>query len=167
MSVKIKNKPQFYRDLILISVVLIVVFGIYFFSLFNRTKGEMAHIQYDNKILFSINLEDGLRESRTSTYIVTSMPVIDGDKLLINGVEDTRLDTGDGVIVFENIYVIKGRLGYVLLEYSPVKKMIQVVEETSPYNICSNQGFSNSAPIVCLPNYVTIVFGDIDVDVIM
>ena len=69
--------------------------------------------------------------------------------------------------MFENSYVIKGRLGYVLLEYSPEKKMIQVVEETSPYNICSNQGFSNSAPIVCLPNYVTIVFGDIDVDVIM
>ena len=132
---KINNKPQFYRDLILISVVLIVVFGIYFFSLFNQTKGEMAHIQYDNKILLSINLENGSRESRTSTYIVTSMPVIEGDKLLINNVIDNRLDTGDGVIVFENSYVIKGRLGYVLLEYSPEKKMIQVVEETSPYNI--------------------------------
>ncbi|MDD4070275.1 MAG: NusG domain II-containing protein [Candidatus Izemoplasmatales bacterium] len=164
---KLYDKKLIYRDIILISVVLVIVFGVYFFSLFNRPVGEMAHVKYDNKTLFSINLEDGLRDSKTSTYIVDYMPIIDGDKLFINGVEDTRLKMGDGVIVFGNTYVVRGRLGYVLLEYSPIKKMIQVVEETSPYNICSNQGFSNSAPIVCLPNYVTIVFGAVEVDVIM
>ena len=55
-----------------------------------------------------------------------------------------------------NIYDVKGYLGNVKIEVKD--KKIRVIEEISPYNICSKMGFvdSVSKPIVCLPNKITI-----------
>ena len=71
------------------------------------------------------------------------------------------------VLAYGNYYFIKGKLGYVKIEYSPSKKKIRVVEETSPYNICSKQGYSDNAPIVCLPNLIYITFSDSEVDFVI
>ena len=55
-----------------------------------------------------------------------------------------------------------------MIEYNSRNKTIKVLEETSPYNICSTQGESKGAPIVCLPNLVTITFRELkDMDVII
>lgn len=51
----------------------------------------------------------------------------------------------------------RGTLGDVIIEVKDNK--IRVQEETSPYNICSIQGWVEYArvPIVCLPNHVMIL----------
>ncbi len=54
-------------------------------------------------------------------------------------------------------YTVKGTLGDVFIEVKD--KRIRVEKETSPYNICSIQGWVQYAnvPITCLPNHVVIV----------
>ena len=53
-------------------------------------------------------------------------------------------------------YEVKGYLGPVKIEVN--NKRIRVIEETSPNNICSKQGYVSSVttPIICLPNKITI-----------
>jgi len=54
-------------------------------------------------------------------------------------------------------YTVKGTLGDVFIEVKD--KAIRVEKETSPYHLCSIQGWVQYAnvPIVCLPNHVVIV----------
>ncbi|MGB7594224.1 MAG: NusG domain II-containing protein [Erysipelotrichaceae bacterium] len=54
-------------------------------------------------------------------------------------------------------YTVKGTLGDVFIEVKD--KAIRVEKETSPYHLCSLQGWVQYAnvPIVCLPNHVVIV----------
>lgn len=57
----------------------------------------------------------------------------------------------------DNTYTVDGTLGDVIIEVKDNK--IRVQEETSPYNICSIQGWVEYArvPIVCLPNHIMIL----------
>lgn len=57
----------------------------------------------------------------------------------------------------DGTYTVDGTLGDVIIEVKDNK--IRVEEETSPYNICSIQGWVEYArvPIVCLPNHVMIL----------
>jgi len=54
-------------------------------------------------------------------------------------------------------YTVKGTLGDVFIEVKD--KAIRVEKETSPYHLCSIQGWVQYAnvPIVCLPNHIVIV----------
>jgi hypothetical protein len=54
-------------------------------------------------------------------------------------------------------YTVKGTLGDVFIEVKD--KAIRVEKETSPYHLCSLQGWVKYAnvPIVCLPNHIVIV----------
>jgi len=67
-------------------------------------------------------------------------------------------------------YTVQGTLGEVFIEVQDQR--IRVEKETSPYNICSIQGWVSSSmiPITCLPNHIIIVIvapkqGDIDFEV--
>lgn len=67
-------------------------------------------------------------------------------------------------------YVVQGTLGEVYIEVKDQK--IRVERETSPYNLCSIQGWVSSSmvPITCLPNHILIVIvapqeGDTDFEV--
>ncbi|MGI6360626.1 MAG: hypothetical protein ACOX02_06370 [Acholeplasmatales bacterium] len=162
------NKKQLIRDSLLIGIVVMVIAIIYLISVINRKPGEVATINYDNKPLFSVSLSDGKFGANTDVYEVTSMPKIEDGKLYINDELFTKLEKGKGVLVYQNYYVILGNLDYVMIEYNSRNKTIKVLKETSPYNICSTQGESKGAPIICLPNLVTITFGSLkDVDVII
>lgn len=54
-------------------------------------------------------------------------------------------------------YTVDGTLGEVLIEVKD--KSIRVEKETSPYHLCSIQGWVKYAnvPIVCLPNHIVII----------
>lgn len=54
-------------------------------------------------------------------------------------------------------YVVEGTLGDVFIEVK--NKALRVEKETSPYHICSIQGWVEFAnvPIVCLPNHIVII----------
>ncbi len=76
-----------------------------------------------------------------------------------------RLDmTKDGT------YTVQGALGDVTIEIASGR--VRVESETSPYHLCSIQGWvsHSDTPIVCLPNKITVTIengGSSDVDVIV
>lgn len=94
---------------------------------------------------------------------IDAKPSIDGQTLKYNN-EVISFEFGQTVVVYENYFYLLGGLGIVEIEYKDNK--VRVSKEKSPYNICSKQGFSDIAPIVCLPNFVTIEFTN-DTDVII
>ena len=53
-------------------------------------------------------------------------------------------------------YIVQGYNGDVVIEVK--NKKIRVVDENSNNHLCSKQGFTNSIPIVCLPNKIVIDF---------
>ncbi|MCQ5121467.1 NusG domain II-containing protein [Massilicoli timonensis] len=67
------------------------------------------------------------------------------------------------------IYHVKGTNGTVAIEVKD--GAVAVIEENSPYHLCSLQGFvsSGAEPIICLPNEIVISIeaDDGDVDVVM
>ncbi|MHB8096683.1 MAG: NusG domain II-containing protein [Erysipelotrichaceae bacterium] len=57
----------------------------------------------------------------------------------------------------DNTYVVEGTLGDVFIEVTD--QALRVEKETSPYRLCSIQGWVEFAnvPIVCLPNHIVIM----------
>ena len=57
----------------------------------------------------------------------------------------------------DKVYEVEGTLGIVFIEVE--NKRIRVEKETSPYHLCSIQGWVEYAniPIVCLPNHIVII----------
>jgi len=57
----------------------------------------------------------------------------------------------------DNNYVVQGTLGDVFIEVKD--RALRVEKETSPYHLCSIQGWVEFAnvPIVCLPNHIVIM----------
>ena len=57
----------------------------------------------------------------------------------------------------DDTYVVKGTLGEVFIEVKD--RALRVEKETSPYHLCSIQGWVEFAnvPIVCLPNHIVIM----------
>lgn len=57
----------------------------------------------------------------------------------------------------DNNYIVKGTLGDVFIEVKD--RALRVEKETSPYHLCSIQGWVEFAnvPIVCLPNHIVIM----------
>ena len=101
--------------------------------------------------------------------ISTEAPRIEENLIWINDYEFYELEMGSGLVRYqtgdETYYYIQGNLGYVVILYDQSKKQIKIDQETSPYNICSKQGWSDTKPIICLPNFVTIEFNDTEADV--
>ena len=56
-----------------------------------------------------------------------------------------------------NVYTVKGTLGKVQIEVKD--KKVRVEKETSPYHLCSIQGWVDAPnrPIVCLPNNIVVL----------
>lgn len=56
-----------------------------------------------------------------------------------------------------NVYTVKGTLGKVQVEVKDEK--VRVEKETSPYHLCSIQGWVDAPnrPIVCLPNNIVVL----------
>lgn len=160
-------KTKTKHDALVIGILLIVFGSILLITLVTRKAGEQAYVKYRNELMFTIDLETGNFKKTESqvVYTVTSLPVIDGEQLLVEGELFNQLDLGEGIVIYQNNYFILGNLGYLWIEYDNHK--VRVKTETSPYNICSRVGFSDIQPIICLPNFVTIEFRDLGLDVII
>ncbi|HET6785885.1 MAG TPA: NusG domain II-containing protein [Erysipelotrichaceae bacterium] len=64
----------------------------------------------------------------------------------------------------DNTYIVEGTLGDVFIEVKD--KALRVEKETSPYHLCSIQGWVEFAnvPIVCLPNHIVIMIENAEVN---
>lgn len=63
-----------------------------------------------------------------------------------------------------NIYEVNGELGKIKIEVNNSK--IKVIEENSPYHLCSKQGYisKQGESIVCLPNKIIIKLPNSQID---
>lgn len=123
-------------DIILISTVFLI--GIIAYFLMQITVNNSALVDgvavviYKDEKILEIQLEDGSYEI---------------------------LNTELGIEVDGTLFTIPDTNGThdLVIEYKDNK--VRVKEETSPQNICSIQGWSNSplAPITCLPNNLVIL----------
>lgn len=156
-----KNK----NDFLLIGLALILLGGLFIYSMATRIKGEVAFVKVSNQLVLEISLRDGTYSAKNpSNLIVSSVPVTINGFDLVTETEVIELEFGKTIVNYQNKFYVLGALGVVEIEYKDHK--VRVSEEKSPYNICSRQGFSDIAPIVCLPNFVTIEFSN-DTDVII
>lgn len=105
-------------------------------------KFLILFIVISSMVLF-VSLEWFVRAS-TSDQIIAVVTYYDKEVLRI----DMSVDAD---------YTVEGTLGDVFIEVRDRK--IRVEKETSPYNLCSIQGWVEYAnvPIVCLPNNVVII----------
>lgn len=71
--------------------------------------------------------------------------------------EVLRIDMG-----IDATYTVEGTLGEVFIEV--LDQQIRVEKETSPYHLCSIQGWVKytNVPIVCLPNHIVILIENAD-----
>lgn len=86
-------------------------------------------------------------------YRILSLSIT-GDKLANVYLDGFLIDVLD--LNVNQVQTYDGALGDVIVEVKSGK--IAVIEETSPQNLCSLQGFvsSNLTPIICLPNNLII-----------
>ncbi len=124
--------------ILLVAITVLALVGLFVVRTIQKNTAVpngTAYVIYNNKPVLEIELSDG------SYTILQTQYVIDVDEE-------------------ELIYIVQGTNGPVTIEYDDGK--VRVIDETSPKNICQDQGWSNSTvkPITCLPNNLVIVIKD-------
>lgn len=99
-------------------------------------ENGVAYVIYNNQAILEIELLDGSYKILQTQYVY---------------------DTST-----QHIYIVEGTNGPVTIEYKD--GAVRVIDETSPRNICQQQGWSNTPvkPITCLPNNIVIIIKDLD-----
>lgn len=126
-------------DIILILTIGVLAFVGWFVvrTIENNSVPEngVAYVLYNNQPILEIELSDGSFTVLQNQYVY---------------------DTST-----EHIYVVEGTNGPVTIEYND--GAVRVIDETSPQNICQQQGWSNTPvkPITCLPNNIVIIIKDL------
>ncbi len=130
-SVEAKDMKR--NDIVLIVLLLMVsagaLLGVRHLQNLTASEDGTARVFYQGELVLEIELKDG---SATAHH------------------EDVIIDMD------EHIYIVPGNLGDVTIRYRD--HQVEVIDETSPRNICQHQGRTNSPykPLTCLPNDVVI-----------
>jgi len=123
------------NDIILIGTIFIIslaaMITVFVFQARSQTIDGTAIVRYRGVEILYIHLEDGSYTILDDTAVIT----IDEEEMT---------------------YTVQGNLGNVVIQYRDHK--VSVIDETSPQNICQNQGETNSPlrPLTCLPNDVVV-----------
>jgi hypothetical protein len=64
-------------------------------------------------------------------------------------------------------YKIFGVRQEVVIGFDFTNQTVTILEEESPYNVCSNLGASSKLALICLPNAIRVEFSRADVDFVM
>ncbi|MFP4177606.1 MAG: hypothetical protein ACLFTZ_02475 [Acholeplasmataceae bacterium] len=156
----IRKRKQKKRDLIMIIALTIVVGGFLWFYQTNAYQGEAsrAYVFYGNAAEPIVTIDFIQKEvTRHEDQDVPEeyeqgYPYIDEDANTITLLGDFKQN---------------GVRQEVVIRYDFDRSTVQVIEETSPNNICSKEGESNGWPLICLPNRVRIEFEQSDEDFIV
>jgi hypothetical protein len=149
--IDLKSRSKNRRDYILLIVLFFLIGGVYFVfqSFFFGGEAQKAHIFYgsSNQPIVSI---DFVKRTVTKNY---SQSVPDGYDDIYPIIDLTHQK-----IVLLGFYSINQIRQEVVISYDFDKKSVIVIEEKSPFNICSREGESTGKPIICLPNRIRIEF---------
>ena len=77
------------------------------------------------------------------------------------------VDLNNQTITLLGDFEIQGIRQEVVIGYSFERKSVEILEEESPYHICSNQGESSQQALICLPNAIRVEFTSGDIDFII
>jgi hypothetical protein len=144
------------RDVMLITIVLLGV-GMYFLLttfVFKPEPATQANIYYGNNQQPIVTI-DFINQSVRIHYNqegLTNYP-------FINKELNTITLLGD--------YEISGVRQEVVIGYDFLNQTVTILEEESPYNVCSNLGASSKQALICLPNAIRVEFSNTNVDFIM
>lgn len=138
------------RDILLITILLLVVGGLFlYFQLFQSTgEANYAHVYYgaSNDPIVTIDFV----KNEIVQYSEQEVPSNYGSFPMI--------DEGKRTITLLGDYEINGVRQIVVIEYDFGLKTVQIIEEESPNHICSREGASTGKPLICLPNRVRVEF---------
>lgn len=142
-----KNK----RDILLITILLLVVGGLFLYiQLFQTTdNANYAHIYY------------GTSDEPIATIDFQKSEVIKfKDQDVPDEYDDIYpiIDQAQRTITLLGDYEINGVRQIVVIKYDFGLRTVQIIKEESPYHICSKEGVSNGKPLICLPNRVRVEF---------
>lgn len=155
------------RDIVLTAVLLLLAGGIFLVVHFVALSGDKSYasVYYGNasEPIVTVNFDSGHvevnYEQAVPSIYTTTYPVV----------ENGQNTDGHSVIWVTLLgdYEIDDVRQELVVEFDLDQKSIQIIEEESPQNICSRQGVSTAAPLICLPNRVRVEFvtsGDVDID---
>jgi hypothetical protein len=78
-----------------------------------------------------------------------------------------KVDLINQTITLLGDYKVQGVRQEVVIGYSFINKTVEILEEESPYHICSNQGASDRQALICLPNAIRVEFTNTEIDFII
>ena len=139
------------RDMILVGLLFVLLGGAFLlFRLFAFNEdAALANVYYGNSNNPIVTI-DFMKQSIKRHYDQDVPAEYDLDYPLINETDHTITILGD--------YNVDGVRQIVVIRYDFGKRSVQIIEESSPNNICSREGESTGWPLICLPNRVRIEF---------
>lgn len=152
MNIASKTK----RDIILV-VTILGLLGLYVFVttfLIEQKEATAANVFYGNNQnpIVSIDFINQQIIVHFQQENAENYPVID--------LENNRITLlGD--------YEINGVRQEVVIGFDFVNLTVEILEEESPYHICSNQGASSNQALICLPNAIRVEFTSAELDFIL
>ncbi len=149
--IDLKNQSKTRRDVVLLIALFLLIGGIYlvFQTWVFGGEAAKAHVYYggSNQPIVTI---DFIRRTVTKNYKQEVPQGYSQDYPMI--------DLDQKTITLLGFYSINQVRQPVVIQYDFDKKSVVVIEEKSPFNICSREGESTGKPIICLPNRVRIEF---------
>lgn len=135
-------------DVLAIAISLIIAIGLSIFVFFMPSEkvndNAKVVVYYDSEIVAKENLFPDQSKNQTDPRYIIMFPYLESniyDEMYPNSIKISNKNKllGDLIIEIKNGYV-------------------QIVKETSPNHICSNQGSINkvNVPLTCAPNYVIV-----------
>jgi len=154
---ELKKTVQKKRD-ILLAAILFVVLGSLFilFRLFAfQGEASAANVYYgtSNDPIVTIDFVN----YRVISHYNQNVPIeYEGTFPIIDENNRTITLLGD--------YQVNGIRQVVVIRYDFGRKSVQIIQESSPNNICSREGESTGWPLICLPNRIRVEFESSDED---
>lgn len=151
-----KLSKQNKRDAILVFVLLFLIGSIFAYREWIYEPGDtvVAYVYYGNDSNPLVTIDFNRQEVVVNQLQpgVNEYPIINTDKKTITVLGD---------------YEVNGQRQEVVIQYDLERKTVQIIEESSPYNVCSKQGESDGAALICLPNSVRVEFSTATEDFVL
>ncbi|MFA6801004.1 MAG: NusG domain II-containing protein [Acholeplasmataceae bacterium] len=157
-----KNKKTIRKtDVYLMGILLVVFAALFLFFqlvIFSGTA-EYAYIYYD--VADPIVTIDFSKQK----IIVHYEQEVPSEYLTIYPIVNEQGEDGFVEITLLGDYKIDGIRQEVVITVDYNQSRIKIKEEESPQNICSKQGWSTAAPLICLPNKIRVEFDSTNSDI--
>jgi hypothetical protein len=129
-------------------------------------------------LVLTLSLSNGTTTSASVYYGSNREAIVSIDfvsnQVSIHYYQDTQTETRypyvdltHQTITLLGDYEVNGIRQEVVIGYNFDDQSVQILKESSPYNVCSKQGVITSGALICLPNSVRVEFKNAEEDFIL